>query len=98
LERELFRLVESTPLWDGDVRVLQVIEAGARSITLRALVTAKDAPTSWDLRCFVRRGLLEYMQANYPNSLPVIRLDHTDPAAREAARPSPRPVLVTQPR
>lgn len=98
LERELFRLVESTPLWDGDVRVLQVIDAGARSVTLRALVTAKDSPTSWDLRCFVRRGLLEYLHANYPSSLPVIRLEHVDERARESARTTARPFLVTQPR
>jgi len=96
LEQELFRLVESTPLWDGDVRVLQVIEAGVRSVTLRALITAKDSPTSWDLRCFVRRGLIEYLHVNYPNSLPVVRVDQLDPAQRDAARPAARPVLVTQ--
>jgi hypothetical protein len=60
------------------------------------LVTAKDSPTSWDLRCYVRRGLIEYLHANYPNWLPVVRLDHGDPAEREAARRPSRPVLVTQ--
>src|SRR5262249_46946562 len=98
LEQELFRLVETTPLWDGDVRVLQMIEAGARSVTLRALVTAKDSPTSWDLRCYVRRGLIEYLQTNYPAALPVIRVEHMESAEREAARHAPRPFLVTQQR
>jgi small-conductance mechanosensitive channel len=75
LEAELFRLLDGTPLWDGDVRVLQMIDAGTRSVTLRALMTAKDSPTSWDLRCLVRRGLIEYLRDVDPAALPVVRVD-----------------------
>ncbi|MET0388936.1 MAG: mechanosensitive ion channel domain-containing protein [Polyangiales bacterium] len=98
VEAELFRLLEATPLWDQDVRVLQVVEAGPRSVTLRALMTAKDSPTCWDLRCLVRRGLVEFIQAHHPEALPIVRLDHDvhDVAAAisgERMGPVPQPSL-----
>jgi len=80
VETELNRVLDETPLWDRDVRVLQMVEAGARSVTLRALMTAKNSPTCWDLRCHVRRGLVEFLRQKYPESLPVVRLEHATPA------------------
>lgn len=92
VEAELFRLLDATPLWDKDVRVLQVVEAGARSITLRALMTARNSPICWDLRCFVRRGLVEFMRTHYPEALPVVRLEYPELATdREPAAARLRP-------
>jgi len=84
LESELFRLLDATPMWDGDVRVLQVVEAQAQSVSLRALMTARNSPTCWDLRCYVRRGLVEFLQQQFPASLPVVRID---PQMELPARP-----------
>jgi small-conductance mechanosensitive channel len=74
LREELTRLLKSTPLWDGKVNVLQVTDAKERSIEVRALMSAKDSGTAWDLRVFVREKLIEFLQKNYPESLPKTRV------------------------
>ena len=38
-----------------------------------AAVVARDASTSWDLRCEVREQLIEYLQKHHPDSLPRLR-------------------------
>jgi small-conductance mechanosensitive channel len=74
LREELTRLLKSTPLWDGKVNVLQVTDAKERSIEIRALMSAKDSGTAWDLRVFIREKLIEFLQKNYPESLPKTRV------------------------
>ncbi|MGM0622196.1 MAG: mechanosensitive ion channel family protein, partial [Bacteroidota bacterium] len=74
LRKELTRLLESTPLWDKRVNVLQVTEAKQNGIEIRALMSAKDSPTAWDLRVYIREKLIEFLQKNYPESLPKTRI------------------------
>lgn len=74
LRKELTRLLESTPLWDKRVNVLQVTDAKQNSVEVRALMSAKDSGTAWDLRVFVREKLIEFLQKNYPGSLPRTRV------------------------
>jgi small-conductance mechanosensitive channel len=74
LREELTRLLESTPLWDKKVNVLQVTDSKERSVEIRALMSAKDSPTAWDLRVFIREKLIVFLQENYPESLPKTRL------------------------
>lgn len=71
---ELTRLLESTPLWDKKVNVLQVTDSKEYSIELRALMSAKDSSSAWDLRVFIREKLIEFLQKNYPDSLPKKRI------------------------
>lgn len=70
LRTELTNILENTPLWDGKVNVLQVTDTKKDWVELRALVSAKDAPTAWDLRVHVREKLITFMQQNYPDHLP----------------------------
>ena len=74
VRRELERIVRSTELWDGRLVKLQVTDASEKTITLRALVSAKDASIAWDLRCYVREKLIEFLQNKYPNALPRLRI------------------------
>jgi len=74
LRNELFRIVESTDLWNRRVCALQVTGATQDGVELRALCSADDAPRTWDLRCYVREKLIEYMQARFPESLPQTRI------------------------
>jgi len=74
LREELTRLLESTPLWDKRVNVLQVTDAKQNGVEVRALMSAKDSPTAWDLRVFIREKLIEFLQENYPESLPKTRV------------------------
>ena len=71
-------IVESTPLWNGDVCVVQVTEFMKDHMQLRILATANSSPETYDLRCYIREKLLEYLLANYPEALPRIRLEKTD--------------------
>ena len=74
LRDELTRLLKETELWDGNVNVLQVTDAKESTVELRALVSAKNSPTAWDLRVFVREKLIEFIQEKYPESLPKTRI------------------------
>jgi small-conductance mechanosensitive channel len=74
VREELKRILESSQLWDGKVAVVQVTDASERTVTLRALVSAKNASDAWDLRCLVREKLIDFLQREYPDSLPRLRV------------------------
>ncbi|HPE77487.1 MAG TPA: mechanosensitive ion channel [Draconibacterium sp.] len=83
LRNELTRLLESSPLWDRKVNVLQVTNAKERTVEVRALMSAKDSGTAWDLRVFVRENLIKFLQKNYPDSLPKTRVVLEDKVQNE---------------
>lgn len=70
IRRRLEEAVRESKLWDGAVVNLQVIESSPRSIELRALVSARSAPQSWDLRCEIREKLLAYIREEMPEAFP----------------------------
>lgn len=53
-------------MWDKKVNVLQVTNATDKTVELRALMSAADSPTAWELRCEVREKLLEFLQQRFP--------------------------------
>jgi len=68
--REKFdTILESTDLWDGEVKNVQVTDTSEQTMTLRFLMTAKNSPTAWDLRCLVRERLIAFIQQSYPECL-----------------------------
>jgi small-conductance mechanosensitive channel len=75
VREELRRFLEATDLWDGRVSVLQVTEATGPTIRLRALVSASDAPTLWDLRCLVREHLVAWVRDRHGDALPKTRAE-----------------------
>ena len=88
LREELARLVHAAPEWDGRVQVLQVTDATERTMQLRALVSAADSSSCWDLRCRVREGLIAYLQDRYPQCLPRSRMElYPHDAAPDAPNP-----------
>lgn len=81
LRAEFDRLVENIPQWNGKAKVLQVVEATERTIQLRALMSARNSPQAWELRCAVREGLITYLQKHQPHALPRARLEFAQDAA-----------------
>ncbi len=73
MRAELTRLLSVTDLWDGRVGILQVTDAVGGVVRLRALASAVDAPTLFDLRCYVREGLVAWLQREAPQGLPRTR-------------------------
>ncbi|GAA2498355.1 mechanosensitive ion channel family protein [Winogradskya humida] len=78
MRAELRAVCEGTELWDGRVCVLQVTDAIGGMIRLRALVSANDAPSLWDLRCLVRERLVTWVFENRQDTLPRMRADVTN--------------------
>lgn len=60
---------------DGRVWGLQVTDTTERTMQLRALMSAPDASSAWNLRCEVREKLVEFIQQKYPNALPKLRAE-----------------------
>jgi small-conductance mechanosensitive channel len=81
VRNELHRILESTKLWDGKVWGLQVTNATDRTMELRALMSAPDSSTAWDLRCYVRENLIFYLQQQFPQCLPKTRAEFTQSQA-----------------
>ena len=85
LRDELQRIVEASEHWDEDVVGLQMTDASERTITLRAIASARDAPTLWNLRCEIREQLVAYVREHYPDALPALRTRLDRPGDGEPA-------------
>jgi small-conductance mechanosensitive channel len=81
LRTELTRILQASTLWDGKVNVLQVTDSKEHTLEVRALASAADAGLAWDLRCEVREKLVDFVQRNYPGSLPRFRTSVGGPGA-----------------
>lgn len=87
MREHLDEILTQTDLWDGRASVLQVTDAVGGLVRIRILVTAADAPTLFDLRCFVREAMVTWMQRIMPAALPVQRVLLTE--AEEAPTHAP---------
>ena len=72
------RTCEEAPEWDKRLCLLQVVESGERSMQLRVLVTSANSSLNWDLRCKVREALVDFMQREYPQHLPLVRTESAE--------------------
>jgi small-conductance mechanosensitive channel len=71
--QELKRQLDSTELWDQRAWGLQVTDATEKTMQLRALMSATNGSRLWDLRCLIREGMIRYINAKHPESLPLVR-------------------------
>ena len=67
---KLEEIVRASPLWDGKVVTLQVTDASAGAMQLRALVSARNAGDTFTLRCLVREELIAFLQSKHAYALP----------------------------
>src|SRR5438128_3372414 len=86
LRKELKRLVENNPKWDRRVCGLQVTDTKQSTIEVRALVSGTDPGKTFDLRCEVREGLIEFLRRDYPESLPRVRNVEVDETSESKPR------------
>jgi small-conductance mechanosensitive channel len=73
IREELYRILKASENWDGKVWTLQVTDTTEHTVQLRAVMSARDSSTAWNLRCEVREKLITFIQENYPESLPKTR-------------------------
>jgi small-conductance mechanosensitive channel len=91
LRAELRHICESTKLWAGKVCVLQVSDFNEFTVQLRALMDARNSSDAWDLRCLVREKMMDFIQKNYPSSLPKYRGEFQTSTAEGRERPQLQP-------
>ena len=87
IRAEQSRILATTGLWDGKVDVVQVVDTTDRSLVVRCLVSAVDSPTAWDLRVLLRERLVTFLQSNYPEYLPRIRIESAPPSTADPLNP-----------
>ena len=75
MRTKLDEFLRESELWDGGVSVLQVIDTTSDTIHLRGLMSARNAPRAWDLRCEIREKMVVWLQETHPGSLPRIRAE-----------------------
>lgn len=80
LRQKLDEIVRESKLWDGKVAALQVTDAPANMVELRALVSSRSAGQLWDLRCELREKLVAFL-ANDSRALPQQQKEATDDIA-----------------
>ena len=75
LRAKLATLCAGNPDWDRRVCGIQVTEASDRAIQLRILVSSASSSQNWDLRCFLRERLIDFIARDHPQFLPRVRTD-----------------------
>jgi hypothetical protein len=73
IERIRAKFVEATKAnarWDGRVAIVQVTDHRADAMELRGLLSARNAPQAFDLRCEVREAVLSFIRSEMPEALP----------------------------
>ena len=66
IREEFERLIKANPRWDGRAFVCQVTETTAEAKEVRLLMTAKDSPTLFDLRCDIREAITDFITETRP--------------------------------
>ncbi|PRY68125.1 mechanosensitive ion channel-like protein [Glaciihabitans tibetensis] len=91
MRQHLEVVLDNTEIWDGRASVLQVTDAVGGFVRIRILVTAVDAPTLFDLRCYVREEMVEWVHSQDPAGMPRARVE----MVAEAVRAQPREMEKT---
>jgi small-conductance mechanosensitive channel len=73
-------IAERHPLWDQRTNVVQVTDTSTESVTVRVLLSARNASDAFDLRCDVREGLLRHLRMAQPHALPRLRITAEEPS------------------
>ncbi len=75
IRAELGRVVRASKHWDGKVEVVHVVDCTDKTMQIRLLMSAATSPDAWELRCAVREHMIGYLQREFPESLPRIRIE-----------------------
>jgi len=78
--REAFeRLLNTDAAWDRRVGHIQIVEPSAYAMQVRFLLSAGNSITLWYFWCRVREAMLHFTQREYPEYLPTMRAQISDP-------------------
>lgn len=75
LRIKLEEILLGSPLWDGRSWALQVTDTNAQWMVVRAIMSARSSSQAFDLRCYVREKMIEYITAEFPDALPSLKVE-----------------------
>ena len=75
VREHLKSVLEATPLWDRQVWNLQVTGLDEKAVQMRALFSARDSGSRWDLSVYVREEMLAFLRGKKPSGLPRVRVE-----------------------
>jgi small-conductance mechanosensitive channel len=81
VRQEYRRILEATDLWDRNAWALQVTDFSSTTMQLRALMSAANSSKSFELQCYVREKLIQFLQDKHPECLPRSRNEDVTPKA-----------------
>jgi small-conductance mechanosensitive channel len=73
LRAELQRLCKASAHWDGRICRLDITDTKENAMEVRALVSANEAESLFDLRSEVREGLIAFVNGHHPEGLARVR-------------------------
>jgi small-conductance mechanosensitive channel len=79
-------IAAASKLWDRRVVGVQVTDFRENVMEIRILVSASNAPKTFDIRCEMREKIIEFIQREYPASLPRVRAEGAATLDGAAAR------------
>jgi small-conductance mechanosensitive channel len=85
MREKLQEFVEGSERWDGKVCNLQVVEATEQGLKLRGLMSSRNSPINWDLRCEIREKMVTWLREDYPEALPRLRAEMVAPGGLDTA-------------
>ncbi len=75
IRKALDLILEETDLWDKKIKSLQVTDTKPQVLELRIVVSALNSADAWELKCYVREKLIEFLQNKHPYCLPKVRVE-----------------------
>ncbi|BBC71765.1 membrane protein [Altererythrobacter sp. B11] len=94
IRAEYERLIHSADLWDGRAQGVQVTDTKADTMEVRLLMSARDAGQAFDLRCYVREQMMDWLRREMPEAIARRRIEPTGSLMierSEKAVPLPKP-------
>jgi small-conductance mechanosensitive channel len=96
IREEYTRQITGHRLWDKRAQVLQVTDHKPEAMEVRLLMSAKDGPTLFDLRCEIRESMIDWIRRNQPEALVRSRLVPVSPVELAAGPSMADAIAVTK--
>lgn len=93
MRAKLEEICRGSKLWDGRVVNLAVTDLTPKTMEVRCLASARNAPLTFDLRCEIREKMVAWLQVAHPGALLYDR-NLTEWVAQKEGRASPAAMLA----
>lgn len=93
MRAKLEEICKASKLWDQRVVNLAVTDITAKTMEVRCLASARNAPTTFDLRCEIREKMMAWLRTEHPEALLYDR-NLTEWVAQKEGRLTPASVMA----